>query len=186
MPDRPIRLTERIESLLARVLVRIPGHLHVRMSGEPPIVADGCTLDPHVQLVRTVRRKRSRHHLCEPSVEEGRARYRREAFLFRGPMTQVGAVQDFTIPGDAGPLPVRHYAPAAAGEPQPLTVFLHGGGFTIGDLDTHDEACRILCRYGNVHVLSVEYRLAPEHPFPAALDDTRVRNPSHGDRDRRC
>jgi acetyl esterase len=174
MPDRPIRLKERIESLLARVLVRLPGHLHVRMSGEPPIVADGFTLDPHVQFVRTLRRKRRQPHLCEPSVEEGRARYRREAFLYRGPMTRVGAVRDFTIPGDAGPLRVRHYAPAAGDEPQPLTVFLHGGGFTIGDLDTHDEPCRILCRYGDLHVLSVEYRLAPEHPFPAALDDTRA------------
>src|SRR5205085_1080665 len=53
-----------------------------------------------------------------------------------------------------------------------LTVYLHGGGFVIGDLDTHDEPCRILCARANVHVLSIEYRLAPEHPFPAALDDT--------------
>ncbi|HEX5871840.1 MAG TPA: alpha/beta hydrolase [Longimicrobium sp.] len=173
MPDRPIRLTERIESLLARVLVRLPGHVHVRMSGEPPVVADGAALDPHVQLVRTLRRKRNPHHLCEPSLEHGRERYRRESLLFRGPMTQVGAVRDFTIPGDGGPLRVRHYAPAS-NDPQPLTVYLHGGGFTIGDLDTHDEACRILCRHGRVHVLAVEYRLAPEDPFPAPLDDARA------------
>jgi acetyl esterase len=50
-------------------------------------------------------------------------------------------------------------------------VYLHGGGFVMGDLDTHDEACRILSRHGMMHVLSVGYRLAPEHPFPAALDD---------------
>jgi acetyl esterase len=173
MPDRPLRLSDRIERFAARVLVRLPGHLHVRLSGEPPVTADGLTLDPHVQLVRVLRRKRNPHHLCEPTLEQGRARYRREALLFRGPMTQVGAVRDFTIPGDGGPLRVRHYAPAADG-PRPLTVYLHGGGFTIGDLDTHDEACRILCRYGEMHVLAVEYRLAPEHPFPAALDDTRA------------
>ncbi|WP_420125170.1 alpha/beta hydrolase [Longimicrobium sp.] len=173
MSDRPIRLAERIESLAARLLVRLPGHVHVRLSGEPPVVADGAALDPHVQLVRALRRKRHPHHLCEPTVRQGRERYRRESHLFRGPTTQVATVRDFSIPGDGGPLRVRHYAPAET-DAQPLTVYLHGGGFTIGDLDTHDEACRILCRYGRVHVLSVHYRLAPENPFPAALDDARA------------
>jgi acetyl esterase len=173
MPDRPIRVAERIESLAARLLVRLPGHVHVRMSGEPPVVADRAALDPHVQLVRALRRKRNPHHLCEPTVQQGRERYRRESLLFRGPITQVGAVRDFSIPGDGGSLRVRHYAPTSV-DPQPLMVYLHGGGFTIGDLDTHDEACRILCRYARVHVLSVDYRLAPENPFPAALDDARA------------
>ena len=173
MPDRPLRLSERIERLAARVLVRLPGHWHVRMSGSPPVTADGLTLDPHVQLVRVLRRRRNRHGLCDPDLEQARARYRRESLLFRGPATPVGAVRDFTIDGPGGALRVRHYAPAAAG-PQPVTVYLHGGGFTIGDLDTHDEACRILCAEGRIHVLSVEYRLAPEHPFPAALDDARA------------
>ncbi len=58
--------------------------------------------------------------------------------------------------------------------PHPLLVFLHGGGWTIGDLDTHDEPCRILCRHGGMHVLAVAYRLAPEHPFPAAVEDARA------------
>ena len=173
MPDRPLRLADRIERLLARALLRLPPHLHVRLSGEPPVTVDGLTLDPHVQLMRVLRRRRNPHHLCEPTLEHGRARYRRENHLFRGPVTQVGAVRDFTIPGDGGTLRVRHYAPDAAG-PQPVTVYLHGGGFTIGDLDTHDEACRTLCRHGRGHVLSVEYRLAPENPFPAALDDARA------------
>jgi acetyl esterase len=173
MPDRPLRLSERVERFAARVLVRLPGHWHVRLSGEPPVTADGLTLDPHVQLVRMLRKRRGHPGLCKPDVQAGRARYRRESLLFRGPVTPVGSVRDFTLPGPGGPLPVRHYAPAAAG-PQPLTVYVHGGGFTIGDLDTHDEACRILCAEGRVHVLAVDYRLAPEHPFPAALDDARA------------
>ncbi|HEV3050870.1 MAG TPA: alpha/beta hydrolase [Longimicrobium sp.] len=173
MPDAPIRVSERIQSLAARLLARLPGHVSVRLSGEPPIVVDGLTLDPHVQNVRAQRRRHNPHHLCEPTLEQGRARYRRDALVYRGPATQVGAVRDFTLPGPGGPLRVRHYAPAAAG-PRPLTVYLHGGGFSIGDLDTHDEACRILCRHGEGHVLAVEYRLAPEHPFPAALDDARA------------
>ncbi|MDT7769563.1 MAG: acetyl esterase, partial [Mycobacterium sp.] len=56
-------------------------------------------------------------------------------------------------------------------EPAPLLVFYHGGGWTIGDLDTHDALCRLTCRDADVHVLSVDYRLAPEHPAPAAVDD---------------
>src|SRR5918997_1541596 len=61
--------------------------------------------------------------------------------------TGVGAVRDFTIPGDAGPLAVRHYAPAADEDTRALLVYLHGGGFVIGDLETHDEVCRLLCRH---------------------------------------
>jgi len=170
-PDRPLRVADRVERLVARVLVRLPPRLQVLLSGEPPVAADGQTLDPHVQLVRALRRRRNRGGLCEPTPEVARARFRREGVLFRGPVTPVGAVRDFDIPGPGGPLRARHYAPDARG-PRPLTVYLHGGGYVIGDLDTHDEACRILCRHADVHVLSVDYRLAPEHPFPAALDDT--------------
>jgi acetyl esterase len=173
MSDPPLRLADRVEVLAARLLSRLPARWQVRLSMQPPVVADGLTLDPHVQLIRAVRRRRSPYGLCEPDVEQGRARYRRECTLFRGEPTPVGSVSDFTIPGPGGPLRLRHYEPATDA-PQPLTVYLHGGGFTIGDLDTHDEPCRILCRDGNLHVLSVEYRLAPEDPFPAALDDARA------------
>jgi acetyl esterase len=169
-PDRPLRLADRVERLISRVLVRLPPRVQVLLSGEPPVAVDGQTLDPHVQLVRALRRWRKAGGLCEPTPEQARARFRREALLFRGPVTAVGAVRDFAIPGPAGPLRVRHYAPAGS-ERQPLTVYLHGGGYVIGDLDTHDEPCRVLCGHAGVHLLSVDYRLAPEHPFPAALDD---------------
>ncbi|HEX2204696.1 MAG TPA: alpha/beta hydrolase [Longimicrobium sp.] len=173
MSDRPIRFREHVQRVMARAFARLPARWQVRLSGEPPVVADGLTLDPHVQLVRSLRRRRGVPGLCEPDVAAGRARFRREAIVFRSEVTPVGAVRDFEIPGDGGPLRVRHYAPAK-GAGQPLVVYLHGGGFVIGDLDTHDEPCRILCRHGRVHVLSVDYRRAPEHPFPAALDDTRA------------
>jgi acetyl esterase len=160
-----------VERAAARLLCRLPQRAQVRLSGEPPVTVDGQTLDPHVQLVRALRRRRGRGGLCEPTPERARAIFQRECVLFRGPATPVGGVRDFDIPGPGGSLRVRHYAPDARG-PEPLTVYLHGGGYVIGDLETHDEACRILCRHGGVHVLSVDYRLAPEHPFPAALDDT--------------
>jgi acetyl esterase len=164
-------MADRVERLVARVLVHLSPRLQVMLSGEPPVTMDGQTLDPHVQLVRALRRRRGRGGLCEPTPEKARAVFHRESVLFRGPVTPVRAVRDFDLPGPGGPLRVRHYTPDAR-EPRPLTVYLHGGGYVIGDLETHDEACRILCRHAATHVLSVDYRLAPEHPFPAALDDT--------------
>ena len=88
----------------------------------------------------------------------------------------VGAVRDLTVDGGDGPIPARHYAPPAeASGAVPLLVYLHGGGFVVGDLDSYDAVCRLLCRHAGVHVLSIDYRLAPEHPFPAALYDARPR-----------
>jgi acetyl esterase len=83
-------------------------------------------------------------------------------------------VTDFTVPGPAGPIPARRYdAPGVPGAgPQPALVFYHGGGFVFGDLDTHDELCRLLCFHARMTVIAIDYRLAPEAPFPAAVDDS--------------
>jgi acetyl esterase len=80
---------------------------------------------------------------------------------------------DRTIPGPAGPIRIRVYRPSGSG-PLPLVVFFHGGGWTIGDIDTHDGTSRILSRRTGAVVVSVDYRLAPEHRFPAALDDCQA------------
>lgn len=82
---------------------------------------------------------------------------------------QLEEVRDTTIPGGAGELRARVYRPAAG--PLPTIVFFHGGGWVIGDLDTHDLTCRTLARDADAVVVSVDYRLAPEHPFPAAIED---------------
>ncbi len=164
---------ERLQRAVARGLARLPAPLQLRLAGEPPMVIDGQQLDPQVQLLLALRRKQAPPGLTEPTLDAARARYRRDTLLFRGPGVPLASVRDFTIPGDEGPLRVRHYIPQtrSAAPPPPLTVYLHGGGFVIGDLDTHDEPCRLLCREAATQVLSVEYRLAPEFPFPAALDD---------------
>lgn len=82
----------------------------------------------------------------------------------------VVATEDRSIAGPGGPLKLRIYHPDAAG-PLPALFYVHGGGYVIGDLETHDAVCRTLCRSVGAVVVAVDYRLAPEHPFPAAIDD---------------
>jgi acetyl esterase/lipase len=103
-------------------------------------------------------------------VEEARRRLRE---LPRRQLHEDLHVQDTQIDGPAGPVPVRVYWPAAdAGPgPHPVTMFFHGGGFALGDLDTHDVTCREHAVDAQTVVVSVDYRLAPEHPFPAAVED---------------
>jgi acetyl esterase len=84
----------------------------------------------------------------------------------------IGKVTNFVIPGPVGDIPARSYLPVAAGsEPQPTLVFFHGGGFVIGNIETHDSLCRMLSAHSACRVISVDYRLAPEHRFPAAVED---------------
>ena len=87
------------------------------------------------------------------------------------PGEEVAAVEDVKLAGPDGPIPARVYRPADAAEPAPCLLWLHGGGWVIGDLDTADATARGLANRAAAVVVSVDYRLAPEHPFPAAGDD---------------
>lgn len=89
---------------------------------------------------------------------------------FNSPMPEIGSVMDRTIPGPAGEIPVKVFTPTGSG-PFPLLVFLHGGGWVIGSPSTHARLCAELAQGTSVVVLSVDYRLAPENPAPASLDD---------------
>jgi acetyl esterase len=84
---------------------------------------------------------------------------------------EMASVLDRTIPGPGGDLPIRIYVPTDEPGPRPVLVYFHGGGWVIGDLDTHDGTCRALAAASGATIVSVDYRLAPEHPFPAAFDD---------------
>jgi acetyl esterase len=79
--------------------------------------------------------------------------------------------RDFTLPGPHGDVPVRLYTPAGIATPSGLLVYYHGGGWVIGDLETHDGHCRRMAAWGACRVMAVDYRLAPEHPFPKGHDD---------------
>jgi len=106
------------------------------------------------------------------SIEERRAGLA-QLLSFSGPPEEVAAVDQFELPGPGGPLGVRAYTPAGAciGERLPGMVYFHGGGLVAGSLDTHDPICRSLTNASRCRLLSVDYRLAPEHRFPAAVED---------------
>lgn len=102
---------------------------------------------------------------------EVRASYQQMARQKPASAAVIGGTRDLSAPGPAGTVPLRAYTPMAATGPFPLLVYFHGGGFVIGNLDTHDDVCRELCAGTGCVVVSVDYRLAPEHKFPAASDD---------------
>jgi acetyl esterase len=110
--------------------------------------------------------------LWQLSPEEARAEYRRTLAKTEIVPPRIGETSDFAVPGPAGPMRLRKYVPAEPGqEAETAILFMHGGGCVIGDIETHDVFCRTLCHDTGATVLSLDYRLAPEHPFPAAVED---------------
>ncbi len=107
------------------------------------------------------------------SAADARAFYRDRRFFTQPDPPEVAEVRELSAPGRHGPIPLRAYRPAGstAGTALPVLVYYHGGGWTIGDLDTHDVLCRQLANASGWAVVSVDYRMGPEHAFPAAVDD---------------
>ncbi|MDX6609219.1 MAG: acetyl esterase [Solirubrobacterales bacterium] len=106
------------------------------------------------------------------TVEQAREENREGARVVTGPPRPMARIESLTIPGPGGEMPARLYVALGTPQPpQPLLVYYHGGGWVVGDLDTHDGLCRFLAEHSGCRVLSVEYRLAPEHPFPVPVED---------------
>ena len=165
-------LLDRLEPAVFKALMDIPGPVMRRLAGRP-VVVDGQVLDTETQWMLRLQKL-----LREPSVEslpmpEARRALRRQSRLVGG-RQEIGVVRELMIPGDDEDVPARLYVPralVARPAPAPLLFFVHGGGMMYGDLDSHDALCRFLAERAGVRVLSVDYRLAPEHRFPAAVDD---------------
>ncbi len=158
---------DRLSVLLGRGMTHLPPGVQRALSGGRPVTTDGYTLDPGLQLILA-----SDPRLRKPWSESPlRLRKQQDRAMIgsRGPLPRVHGVRDLEIEGASGPLRARHYATDAASAP--LLVYFHGGGFLFGNLETHDVCCRLLCKHGGFHVLAVDYRLVPEHRFPAAIHD---------------
>lgn len=167
---------EWLRGVAARRLRRVPRRALVLLAGGEHVV-DGQRLDPMLRLATRLRGREPETPLLLTDAPRARALFRREILSVRGKPTPVASVETVSVSGGAGSrLEARVYGPTrrAHRTNPPLTVFFHGGGFASGDLDTHDEACRLLCARAGHVVLSAQYRLAPEHPFPSAYEDARA------------
>ena len=129
-------------------------------------------LTPQMAALLERIRRANRPPFSSLSPAEARIAYTAAAEVLEPPRAPLPRVQDLAVPGgDGAPRPARLYAPSTD-EGLPVLLYLHGGGFTIGNLETHDSLCRQLALRSGGAVLALDYRLAPEHPFPAAVDDS--------------
>ncbi|WP_053074528.1 MULTISPECIES: alpha/beta hydrolase [unclassified Chromobacterium] len=167
---RPPTLAQRLERALARRALRLPKPLLKALAGSPRRL-DGLTLNPQLQLLLRLRwlgRKRGWHRL---GVAAARRELDWEGGLLAQRAPQRVLVEDATLTGAAGAIRVRRYRPEGLALPLPTLVFYHGGGFVVGSIESHDLPCRALAADARCQVISVDYRLAPEHPFPAGVTD---------------
>ncbi len=162
---------ERVQGRIVGALAALPSPVQRLLAGGGPLRIDGQELAAEYQLVLRLVALSGHPGLAAMTPVKARAEILRSSRVFAGHPPAVARVEDRLVPGPAGPIPARLYVPFADDRRRPLVVHYHGGGWVIGDLDTHDTACRHLALEADVGVLAVDYRLAPEHRFPAAVDD---------------
>ncbi|MFL6142956.1 MAG: alpha/beta hydrolase [Labedaea sp.] len=167
---KPIsKLPIGLQSAAVRTLYALPEPVRRLIAG-PPVRIDGNELALDAQLLLKVTRLTDTV-LSDTSVEEARENIELAGPIVSGPVITRVRVRDLAIPVPGDTLPARLYTPDGLPTGSPLLVYYHGGGFTIGSVNTHDNLCRFLASNAESRVLSVGYRLAPEHPFPTAPND---------------
>jgi acetyl esterase len=166
------RLPPALEHRFLKLVCGLPAGVQRLLFGAPPVV-EGQRLESDIHvLLRLAELTGSNEFIGDKDVAAARADRRLEARIVSPPRPiPMARVEALEIPGPAGAIGARFYVPPGTQEPAPLLVYYHGGGWVIGDLDTHDNPCRFLAAHSGACVLSVDYRLAPEHPFPAAVED---------------
>ena len=167
--DRALAVGNRVG---VKVIPRLPDTAKRLLSGGKAVTIDGNTLDPSIQMLLAAQRATGVDGLVvADDALASRANFGALSQTLAQPDVRVADIRPVSIPGPTGTIPARHYRPTAGGAPAPLLVFFHGGGWVLGDLDSHDSACRLISRDAGIHVLAVDYRLAPEHRAVAAIDD---------------
>ena len=168
----PPRLSPQIEHRIVKRACALSPRVLRRLIGPPPRL-DGQELAPDIQMMLLLGERTGETSLVEGrTVEQARAESLASVPLVAGPPRPMARVENLSLPGPRGEIGARLYVGLdAPRSPQPLLVYYHGGGWVIGNLDTHDGACRFLAEHSGCRVLSIDYRLAPEHPFPEPLED---------------
>ena len=156
---------QRAKAAALRATLGLPERMQRMLAGRR-VTIDGQTLAVDTQLMLRLERVVREPSTAALPLAAGR-RLLVQHTEMAGRRQPIGAVRNLEAAGR----PARLYVPTAVSSPGPLLVFFHGGGWVYGDLDSHDPPCRFLAERSGVRVLSVDYRLAPEHPFPAACDD---------------
>jgi acetyl esterase len=172
MDSQRLGLTDRLEMAAARTIAALPPAAKRRIAGQP-IRRDGLELDLDMQVLLKLEARNPRPPLSTRTPAQAREDLRHAVSLAAGAPVALAGIRETTIAGAAGPLPARLYVPddSEAAAQGPLLVYYHGGGWVAGDIDTHDQPCRLLAKTSGARVLSVGYRLSPEHRFPAPVDD---------------
>jgi acetyl esterase len=169
-------LPPALEHRFLRFVCGLPPRVQRLLFGAPPTIDGQRLADDIHALIRIAQIFRGEGLRAKGEPAEARAQRRAEArSVAARPPIAMERVEAFEIPAPAGTIGTRLYVPPrrAAQEP-PLLVYYHGGGWVIGDLDTHDDPCRFLAAHSAAALLAIDYRLAPEHPFPAAAEDAQA------------
>jgi acetyl esterase len=154
------------------LVLKLPGQVAALWYTGRRTMLDGNVLNAKVQLICGIVEKVRTVPVAELTPEMSRAQLAGFSKLLGGGPASVDDVRNMMLPGPSGDIPARLYRPLnAAPGPLPVLIFYHGGGWIQGDLDTHDEPCRRIANASGGLVLSIDYRLAPEHKFPAGVDD---------------
>lgn len=160
----------RIQSSAMAVLFALPRPLRRAIAGRP-IRIDDQELSLDAQLLLRLQQLSGTRLVQNDSVEQSRAALDASRHLVSGKPIPAIRTTEIRIPTEEGELPATLYTPEDVPENSGLLVFYHGGGWVLGSRTSHDNSVRFLAKHAQVRVLSVEYRLAPEHPFPAAQQD---------------
>lgn len=170
MAPTPLRhLPSSMQARSLAATMALPRRAKRLLAGRP-IVVDGQTLDLDSQLLLRLNRW-SAHPLTENDPVAARAHMEVTTKVVAGPPITEVSTRDLTIPARAGSQRARLYTPPGFQEPGGLLLYVHGGAFIGGSIDSHDATTRFLALHSGARVLSVEYRLAPENPFPAGFED---------------
>ncbi len=159
---------------VGRLALGLPASLLRPMLGPVARSDRGVELDASTAALIALAGRLSFPPWNEGTPEQARAAMERDFALLAAPAEPMESVEDRSVPAPAGAMSARVYRPRTAEERPPVLVFFHGGGFVIGSIATHDGVCRTIARYARCIVVSIEYRLAPEHPYPAAVDDAEA------------
>lgn len=164
-------ITDRARGAALRGVFGLPAPLR-RLAAGAPVRVDGQTLDPDLALLlRLMRLEGSQLAGVRSSVAKQRREIDAGAALTVDRGVGEVATRTVAVPVGGSTVPARLYEPAGLAAGSPLLVFYHGGGWVVGSIDSHDNTCRFLAERAGARVLSVGYRLAPEHPFPTATAD---------------